>query len=109
MIKMFDQVVGGIEAGVDKRLDVLATALRNKMTIDQMVHLELSYAPPFGNAKDVLNVAAFTAMNQHNGLVNAKYSVEDLDDKIQVRKFFFARIHQLEAVDFSSVLIHAYV
>jgi NADPH-dependent 2,4-dienoyl-CoA reductase/sulfur reductase-like enzyme len=55
--------------GVDKRLDVLATAIRGRMTIDDLVHLELAYAPPFGNAKDVINVAGFAATNMRDGLL----------------------------------------
>lgn len=53
--------------GVDKRLDVVATALRGKLTIDDFCHLELAYAPPFGSAKDVLNVAGFAACNIRDG------------------------------------------
>jgi NADPH-dependent 2,4-dienoyl-CoA reductase/sulfur reductase-like enzyme/rhodanese-related sulfurtransferase len=55
--------------GVDKRLDVIATALRGSLTIDDLAHLELSYAPPFGNAKDVINVAGFAAGNIRDGLL----------------------------------------
>lgn len=55
--------------GVDKRLDVLATAIRARMTIDDLAHLELSYAPPFGNAKDIVNVAGFAAGNLRDGLL----------------------------------------
>lgn len=55
--------------GVDKRLDVIATALRGKLTIDDLAHLELAYAPPFGNAKDVINVAGFAAGNIRDGLL----------------------------------------
>ena len=55
--------------GVDKRLDVVATALRGKLTIDDFAHLELAYAPPFGNAKDVLNVAGFAACNIRDGFL----------------------------------------
>ncbi len=55
--------------GVDKRLDVIATALRGRLTIDDLAHLELSYAPPFGNAKDVINVAGFAAGNVRDGLL----------------------------------------
>ncbi len=55
--------------GVDKRLDILATALRGQLTIDDLVHLELSYAPPFGSAKDVVNLAGFAATNRRDGLV----------------------------------------
>jgi NADPH-dependent 2,4-dienoyl-CoA reductase/sulfur reductase-like enzyme len=57
--------------GVDKRLDVIATALRGHLTIDDLVHLELSYAPPFGNAKDVINVAGFAAGKIRDGLLVA--------------------------------------
>lgn len=49
--------------GVDKRLDVFATALRAGMTVFEMQELELSYAPPFGSAKDPVNMAAFVASN----------------------------------------------
>ncbi len=55
--------------GVDKRLDVIASALRGRLTIDDLAHLELSYAPPFGNAKDVINVAGFAAGNIRDGLL----------------------------------------
>ncbi|MCU0776277.1 MAG: FAD-dependent oxidoreductase [Akkermansiaceae bacterium] len=55
--------------GVDKRLDIIATALRGRLTIDDLAHLELSYAPPFGNAKDVVNVAGFAAGNIRDGLL----------------------------------------
>ena len=55
--------------GVDKRLDVISTALRGRLTIDDLAHLELSYAPPFGNAKDVINVAGFAAGNIRDGLL----------------------------------------
>lgn len=53
--------------GVDKRLDVIATALRGRLSIDDLAHLELAYAPPFGNAKDVVNVAGFAAGNVRDG------------------------------------------
>ncbi|MCU0748753.1 MAG: FAD-dependent oxidoreductase [Akkermansiaceae bacterium] len=55
--------------GVDKRLDVIATALRGRLNIDDLAHLELAYAPPFGSAKDVVNVAGFAAGNMRDGLL----------------------------------------
>ncbi|MDR0535754.1 MAG: FAD-dependent oxidoreductase [Puniceicoccales bacterium] len=55
--------------GVDKRLDVLATALAGRMTIDDLAQLELAYAPPFGSARDVVNTVAFAAQNRRDGLV----------------------------------------
>ncbi|HEY5715699.1 MAG TPA: FAD-dependent oxidoreductase [Psychromonas sp.] len=53
--------------GVDKRIDIMAVAQRAGMTIEQLQHLELSYAPPYGSAKDVINQAAFVANNIENG------------------------------------------
>lgn len=55
--------------GVDKRMDVVATAILGKLTIDDLCHVELSYSPPFGNAKDPINIAAFAACNIRDGLV----------------------------------------
>lgn len=49
--------------GVDKRLDVLATALKTGMTMDDLAELELAYAPPFGSAKDPVNLAGMAAQN----------------------------------------------
>lgn len=49
--------------GVDKRIDVIATAIRAGMTVDDLAELELSYAPPFGSAKDPVNMAGFLARN----------------------------------------------
>jgi len=53
--------------GVDKRIDVLATALRAGMTVFDLEHLELSYAPPFGSAKDPVNMAGFLGANLLRG------------------------------------------
>ncbi len=59
------QAVG--KDGIDKRIDVMAVAQRAGMTVEQLQHLELTYAPPFGSAKDVINQAAFVAMNIMKG------------------------------------------
>jgi NADPH-dependent 2,4-dienoyl-CoA reductase/sulfur reductase-like enzyme/peroxiredoxin family protein/TusA-related sulfurtransferase/rhodanese-related sulfurtransferase len=53
--------------GVDKRLDVLATALRAGMTVYDLEDLELAYAPPFGSAKDPVNMVGFVAANTLRG------------------------------------------
>ena len=55
------QAVGA--AGIDKRIDVLAVALRAHMTVNDLQDLELSYAPPYGSAKDPVNYAGFVASN----------------------------------------------
>ena len=59
------QVVGF--DGVDKRIDVFATALRAGMTVFDLENLELSYAPPFGSAKDPVNMAGFLGANLLRG------------------------------------------
>jgi len=55
------QAVG--HEGVDKRIDVFATALKAGMTIHDMAELELAYAPPYGSAKDPVNLAGMAAQN----------------------------------------------
>ena len=60
------QIVGG--DGVDKRIDVLATALRLKATVQDLTELELAYAPPYSSAKDPVNMAGFTAQNVLKGM-----------------------------------------
>ena len=61
------QIVG--EDGVDKRIDVLATAIRGGMTIDDLADLELAYAPPYGSAKDPINLMGMAAQNIGDELV----------------------------------------
>ncbi len=60
------QGVGG--AGVDKRMDVIATAVRGGLTASDLADLELSYAPQFGSAKDPVNMLGFIAENLRDGL-----------------------------------------
>ena len=61
------QAVG--KDGADKRIDVLATALYGQMTVHDLAELELAYAPPFGAAKDPINMAGMAAENVLSGLV----------------------------------------
>ena len=49
--------------GVDKRIDVIATAIKGGLTVEDLTKLELSYAPPFSSAKDPVNMAGYVAMN----------------------------------------------
>ncbi len=55
--------------GVDKRIDVLATALKAGMTVHDLTELELAYAPPYGSAKDPVNLAGMAAQNVRDGYV----------------------------------------
>jgi NADPH-dependent 2,4-dienoyl-CoA reductase/sulfur reductase-like enzyme/rhodanese-related sulfurtransferase len=59
------QIVGG--EGVDKRIDILATAIRGQMTVYDLEELELAYAPPYSSAKDPINIAGFVAANMLKG------------------------------------------
>lgn len=70
-------------AGVDKRLDVIATAIAGGLTIDDLAQLELSYAPPFGSAKDIVNLAGFAACNTRDGLVTPIDALPD-DPAVQI-------------------------
>lgn len=55
--------------GVDKRIDVIATAIRAEITAPELADLELAYAPPFGSAKDPVNMLGYIAENIVSGLV----------------------------------------
>ncbi|WP_373750991.1 FAD-dependent oxidoreductase, partial [Jeotgalibaca porci] len=54
--------------GVDKRIDILATAIKGNLTIFDLPELEFTYAPPFGAAKDPVNMIGYAAMNLAEGL-----------------------------------------
>lgn len=76
---LFDPATGKIlgaqangEDGVDKRIDVIATAMHSRdghggLTIDDLMDLELAYAPQFGSAKDAINIAGYVGNNVFNG------------------------------------------
>lgn len=82
--------------GVDKRMDILATALSGKMTIDDICHLELSYSPPFGSAKDPVNIAGFAACNIRDGLVTAATDLASDDlQLVDVRPAEMAKIRPI--------------
>jgi rhodanese-related sulfurtransferase len=59
------QIVG--RNGVDKRIDVIATAMAGGITADQLADLELAYAPPFSSAKDPVNLLGYMAENVLSG------------------------------------------
>lgn len=73
--------------GVEKRIDVIATAMRFNATVYDLTKLELSYAPPYSSAKDPVNMAGFSAENILTGIC----------DNIQCR--------ELESIDISDTII----
>lgn len=79
------QAVG--QKGVDKRIDVIATAIKAQMKVDELQELELSYAPPFGSAKDIVNMAGYVGQNL----------ILETTQTIQW--------HQLSAIDYDSTIL----
>ena len=61
-LRLLGAQIAGYE-GVDKRIDVIAAAIRAGMTADKLVELELAYAPPYSSAKDPVNMAGFMIEN----------------------------------------------
>ena len=70
------QIVG--YEGVDKRIDVLATAIRAGLKATELKELELAYAPPYSSAKDPVNMAGFMIENIANGVLK-QWHLEDVD------------------------------
>ncbi|WP_086942419.1 FAD-dependent oxidoreductase [Trichococcus pasteurii] len=54
--------------GVDKRIDIIATAIKGNLTVQDLPELEFTYAPPFGSAKDPVNMAGYAATNIIEGI-----------------------------------------
>jgi NADPH-dependent 2,4-dienoyl-CoA reductase/sulfur reductase-like enzyme/rhodanese-related sulfurtransferase len=73
------QAVG--RAGVDKRIDILATAIRAGMTADDLAELELAYSPPYGSAKDPVNMLGFVAQNVLDATM-PQWQAHDLDEAV---------------------------
>jgi NADPH-dependent 2,4-dienoyl-CoA reductase/sulfur reductase-like enzyme/rhodanese-related sulfurtransferase len=68
------QIVGA--DGVDKRIDVLAVAIRAGLTVFDLQELELAYAPSYGSGKDPINIAGFAAANVLDGTVDIEHFTE---------------------------------
>jgi NADPH-dependent 2,4-dienoyl-CoA reductase/sulfur reductase-like enzyme/peroxiredoxin family protein/rhodanese-related sulfurtransferase/TusA-related sulfurtransferase len=93
--KIFGAQIVGLE-GVDKRIDVIATAIRGGMTVYDLEELELAYAPPYGSARDPINIIGFLAGNILRGdldtidwdaidsLDRSKYTPLDVRDPMEL-------------------------
>ena len=73
--------------GVDKRIDILATAIKGNLTIFDLPELEFTYAPPFGSAKDPVNMLGYAAMNLAEGL-SENIQWHQLEDELARGKVF---------------------
>ena len=71
------QIVG--YEGVDKRIDVLSTAIHAGLSATQLKDLDLAYAPPYSSAKDPVNMAGFMIDNISKGILK-QWHIEDLAD-----------------------------
>lgn len=82
-IRASDGLLLGAQAvgneGVDKRIDVLATAIRAGMRVDDLIDLDLAYAPPYGQAKDAINLTGMVGENVMTGTLTLWYP-EHLDN-----------------------------
>ncbi len=83
--------------GVDKRLDVLSTAISAGITLEDLSELDLSYAPPFGSANDPVNMAAFAGLNRMSGY-SPSLTAAEVED--------FVRNRQLVLVDIQDYFAH---
>lgn len=81
-IRQGDGLILGAQAvgadGVDKRIDVLATAMKGGALIGDLIDLDLSYSPPYGQAKDAVNLAGMVGSNVLDGTLSLWYA-QDLD------------------------------
>jgi NADPH-dependent 2,4-dienoyl-CoA reductase/sulfur reductase-like enzyme len=83
LVDPVSQAILGVQGvgreGVDKRIDVIATAMRGGITAPELADLELAYAPPFSSAKDPVNMLGYIAENVLSGLtpIAQWYEVEE--------------------------------
>lgn len=68
--------------GVDKRIDVIATAMRGGLRAEELADLELAYAPPFGSAKDPINMLGYMSENLTSGFTKS-VQWDELDSQIK--------------------------
>lgn len=98
-------VLGGQTAGyegADRRLDVIATAVANKLTINDLADIDYAYSPPLGTANDAINMAAYTAENRISGFSPSVTSTE-LDAFIEGKNPVFIDVRDVFAYEKSHV------
>ena len=70
------QIIGS--AGADKRIDVIASAIRAGMTAEDLKEIDLAYAPPYSSAKDPVNMTGYVIENVRSGLMK-QFHWDDID------------------------------
>lgn len=95
---LFDPTTGKIygaqgvgKKGVDKRIDILSTAIKGNLTVFDLPELEFTYAPPFGSAKDPVNMLGYAALNLIEGLSDNVQWYQLEDELAKGKKFLDVR------------------
>ena len=95
---LFDPTTGKIygaqgvgKKGVDKRIDILSTALKGNLTVFDLPELEFTYAPPFGSAKDPVNMLGYASLNLIEGLSDNIQWYQLEDELAKGKKFLDVR------------------
>lgn len=89
--------------GVDRRLDVLATAVANKLTIHDLADTDFAYSPPLGTPNDAINMAAYAAENRMSGF-SPSITVQELDDFVMNNDVAILDIRDIFAFEKSHIL-----
>lgn len=98
-------ILGGQTAGykgADRRLDVIATAVANKLTVSDLADVDFAYSPPLGTANDAINMAAYTAENRISGF-SPSVTVSELDEYLEDKQAIFIDVRDNFAYEKSNV------
>jgi len=90
-------------AGADRRLDVIATAAANKLTVNDLSDIDFAYSPPLGTANDALNMAAYTAENKMSGFSPSVTALE-LDAFVADNNPVFVDVRDVFAYEKSHIM-----
>jgi NADPH-dependent 2,4-dienoyl-CoA reductase/sulfur reductase-like enzyme/rhodanese-related sulfurtransferase len=95
-------------AGADRRLDVIATAAANKMTINDLADIDFAYSPPLGTANDAINMAAYTAENKMSGF-SPSVTASELDAFVAAKHPVFIDVRDVFAYEKSHVMVAMHI
>lgn len=99
-------ILGGQTAGyegADRRLDVIATAAANRLTINDLADVDFAYSPPLGTANDVINMAAYTAENKMTGF-SPSVTASELDAFVKTKSPVFVDVRDVFAYEKTHVM-----
>lgn len=99
-------IVGGQTCGykgADRRLDVLATAVANKLTVHDLAETDFAYSPPLGTPNDAINMAAYVAENRMSGY-SPSVTAAELDEFVKDKKVVFVDVRDIFAYQKSHIM-----